>query len=110
MGTTIPCDPQAILNGSLFDEKADTAEPLSSTATLLQPRGEFTAVWFTYEYYDVGPTRQVEELTEILNIGKINGTISPDVTHRLLHFSQAYSRSLEANPLFSEGKGLLCLE
>ena len=69
------------------------------------PRGdeEFPAVWFLYEYYDTDDLRQREECTELLEIGRIDVSFSPDVIHRLDHFRHAYRQSLEANPRFSEG-------
>ena len=105
------CDPSIILRESLFDPKTDTEPGEQHPATLppnplrlLESRAEvFTAAWLTYEYYDIGPIRKMEECTEILQLGRAEVIVSLDVVHRLQHFYRAYSRSLEANPLFSEG-------
>ena len=106
MGEEETCDhPQAILQGSLFD--APAAGSLSSDVDLSRsssPSEAFKAVWFTYEYYDVSPSRQIEECTGTLNIGRVKAAISPDVIHRLQHFYEAFLQSQEANPKFSEGK------
>lgn len=107
MGEEETCDPQAILQGSLF--AAPVAYSLSSDVDPSRPPSPseaFKAVWFSYEYYDVSPGRQIEECTETLSIGRVKAAISPDVIHRLQHFYETFLQSQEANPKFSEGKQL----
>lgn len=99
------CDLQEIQHGTLFEESPGTDQPATIPEVLSKGRKEFSALWFSYEYYDVGPTHQTEELMEIFNLGWVNVAVSPDVLHRFQHFHHAYSQSLEANPLFSEGRG-----
>ena len=56
LGEGEACDPQVILQGSLFD--TPSAESLSKTSSEVDlsrpasPSEEFKAVWFSYEYYD----------------------------------------------------------
>lgn len=105
MGEEETCDPHAILQGTLFD--APAAGSLSSDVDLPTPSSPseaFKAVWIAYEYYDVTPSRRIEECTGTLNIGRVKAAISPDVIHRLQHFYEAFLQSQEANPKFSEGK------
>lgn len=105
MGEEETCDPHAILQDTLFD--APAAGSLSSDVDLPTPSSPseaFKAVWIAYEYYDVSPSRRIEECTGTLNIGRVKAAISPDVIHRLQHFYEAFLQSQEANPTFSEGK------
>ena len=106
-------DPNIVVRDSLFDESADQkpgqqqqqpAIPPPNPLELLDSREKvFTAGWLTYEYYDVGPTRETEECTVVVQFGRGEITLSPDVVHRLQHYYRAFSQSLEANPVFSEG-------
>ena len=107
LGEGEACDPQVILQGSLFDPPS--AESLSKTSSEVDlsrpalPSEEFKAVWFSYEYYDTSLSRPTEECTEVLNIGRVKAALSPDVIHRLQHFYETFKQSQEANPKFSEG-------
>ena len=86
-------------------DSARTIElPPLSNPGLAQLGEHYTAVWFTYQYFDTGPSRLVEECTETLRLGHVTATLSPDVLHRLKHFIQAFGKSLAANRRFSEGK------
>jgi vacuolar protein sorting-associated protein 13B len=106
-------DPNIVVRDSLFDESADQkpgqqqqqpAIPPPNPLELLDSREKvFTAGWLTYEYYDVGPSRETEECTVVVQFGRGEITLSPDVVHRLQHYYKAFSQSLEANPVFSEG-------
>ena len=78
--------------------------PPLSDPDLAQLGDHYTALWFTYQYFDTGPSRSMEECTETLRVGHVTATLSPDVLHRLQHFIQAFGKSLEANPRFSEGE------
>ena len=107
LGEGEACDPQTILQGSLFDTpSAEGLTKPSSEVDLSRPASpseEFKAVWFSYEYYDTSLSRPVEECTEVLNIGRVRAALSPDVIHRLQHFYETYKLSQEANPRFAEG-------
>ena len=78
--------------------------PPLSDPDLAQLGDHYTALWFTYQYFDTGPSRSMEECTETLRVGHVSVTLSPDVLHRLQHFIHAFGKSLEANPRFSEGE------
>ena len=78
--------------------------PPLSDPDLAQLGDHYTALWFTYQYFDTGPSRSMEECTETLRVGHVTVTFSPDVLHRLQHFIHAFGKSLEANPRFSEGE------
>ena len=80
--------------------------PPLSDPDLAELGKDYKAVWFTYQYFDVSAARSVEECTETLRVGHMTISFSPDVLHRLLHFLQAFKKSLAANPRFSEGKAL----
>ena len=105
LGETNSCDTELIIANSLFDLTPSTVDQLPPPPAehLLAPRPEFSAVWFTYEYYDVGPAHSIEVCTERLEVGEMDVLLGPDVTHRLTHFTAAYRGSLQACPLFSEG-------
>ena len=63
LGGEDPCNTDLILAGSLFD-LTPPPEALPPVAeVLLASRPEFAAVWFTYEYYDLGPLHSVEVLS-----------------------------------------------
>lgn len=106
LGDVNSCDTELTLAGSLFDPEPTTVSsnqlpPLAEL--LLAPRPEFTAVSFTYEYYDVGPKHSIEVCEVRLELGEFDVLLSPDVIHRTTYFISAYTESLEACPLFSEG-------
>ena len=107
MGDAASCDPELIHTGSLFDPAIETTppdkQPLPLPELLLAPRPEFSAVWFTYEYYDVGPAHPCEVCEVRLLVGEVNFLLSPDTLHRVTHFTSAYSESAKACPLFTEG-------
>ena len=108
LGDVNSCDTELALTGSLFDPEITSATPhdtisLPRPELLLAPRPEFTAVWFTYEYYDVGPNHTVEVCEERLIVGEFDLLLSPDTVHRVTHFTAAYRESVKACPLFSEG-------
>ena len=106
---------EQMLKRSLFVPPTNTEEtpptpdsgtielPPLSNPGLAQLGDHYTALWFTYQYFDTGPTRSMEECTETLRVGHVTTTLSSDVLHRLRHFIQAFGKSLEANPRFSEG-------
>ena len=71
---------------------------------LAQLGDHYSALWFTYQYFDTGPSRSMEECTETFRVGHVTATLSADVLHRLQHFIQAFGKSLEANRRFSEGE------
>ena len=103
---------ESMLKRSLFAPPIATPSTPDSATIELPPLAEpdlaqlghnYGAVWFTYQYFDVGPSRQVEECTETLRVGHMTATFSPDVIHRLQHFVQAFKKSSAAVPRFSEG-------
>ena len=108
LGDINSCNTDLVLTGSLFDPETITVPPDKQSPPLpellLAPRPEFTALWFTYEYYDVGPQHTIEICDERLMVGEVNVLVSPDTLHRVSHFTSAYSESVKACPLFSEGK------
>lgn len=73
---------------------ADAVEALSEP---------YKAVWFTYDYHDVGPVCSVEECAEVLRIGRMEAVFSPDVVHRLELFKLALEDSLKVTPSVSTG-------
>ena len=81
--------------------------PPLSDPDLAQLGEHYSALWFTYQFFDTGPSRSAEECTEALRIGQVTSTLCPDVLHRLQHFILAFGKSLEANPRFSGGKVLV---
>ena len=107
LGDATLCDTELVLTGSLFDPKhqgtsSDQGLP-PSPELLLALRPEFSALWFTYEYYDVGPAHPCEVCEERLLVGEMNLLLSPDTLHRVTHFTSAYGESVKACPLFTEG-------
>ena len=100
------CDTDLVLTGSLFDPAPPPEEMPPVAEELLRQREEFKAVWFTYEYYDIGPAHSVEVCNEVLTVGEVDLLLSPDVLHRAQHFRRAYGESVEACPLFSDGRAL----
>ena len=72
----------------------------------LQPRECYQAVWFSYEYYDKGPTREREECKENVIIGEQCFIVTPDVVHRIRFFVEHFLNSLDAVPLISQGRKL----
>lgn len=117
--SSTPPDPEGILRGTLFGRKVVSGSEEEGAETLMLDEKrkwgveDYKGVWFTYEYYDIAPgQRVVEECEERLEVGRVEGVICPDSLHCLQHFRQAYNQSLEANPLFSEGKHVTvtCLE
>ena len=109
LGDATTCDTELVVTGSLFDpESQGTSSSLQflipSPELLLAPRPEFSAIWFTYEYYDVGPAHPCEVCEERLDVGEVNFLFSPDTLHRVTHFTSAYGESVKACPLFTEGK------
>ena len=107
-----------MLKRSLFALPIATPTTPDSATIELPPLAEpdlaqlgrnYEAVWFTYQYFDVGPSRQVEECTETLRVGHMTATFSPDVIHRLQHFIQAFRKSSAAVPRFSEGTTMCVL-
>ena len=103
MGDVESCDTELTLAGSLFDSEVPTNQLPPLAEHLLAPRPEYTAVWFTYEYYDIGPKHAIEVCEERLELGEVALLLSPDVVHRLTHFSSTFNESVEACPLFTEG-------
>ena len=108
LGDATSCDSDLMCNGSLFDPETQTTPPeklpLPLPELLLAPRPEFSALWFTYEYYDIGPTHSCEVCEARVAVGEVDVLISPDTLHRVTHFTSAYVESVKACPLFSEGK------
>ena len=107
LGDATSCDTELILTGSLFDPQAQGTSTNQATPPLpellLAPRPEFSAVWFTYEYYDVGPAHPCEVCEERLVVGDVSFLLSPDTLHRITHFTSAFEESVKACPLFIEG-------
>ena len=104
LGDVSSCNRELVLTGSLFDPDTFSHSHLPPLAEhLLAAKPEYAAVWFTYEYYDVGREHAVEVCTERLSVGEIAVLLSPDVVHRVTYFTSAYGESLKAYPLFSEG-------
>lgn len=108
---------EQMLKRSLFSPpiiNAEDAPPTPDSGTielppltdpdLAQLGDHYTALWFTYQYFDTGPSRSMEECTETFRVGHVTATLSPDVLHRLQHFIHAFGKSLEANRRFSEGE------
>lgn len=103
---------EVMLKRSLFAPPIDTPTTPDSATIELPPLADpdlaqlgqhYKALWFTYQYFDVGPSRTVEECTETLHVGHMTATFSPDVLHRLQHFIQALRKSSASAPRFSEG-------
>lgn len=95
-------DKQRLLKYSLF--APDLSYPSDIDSTFLEELGRpFKAVWFSYDYHDVGNKSSVEECAETLVVGVVNVTFSPDVVHRLELFLLTFKTSLEAIPLISKG-------
>ena len=104
LGDVSSCDRELVVSGTLFDPDTSPHGLLPPLAEhLLAAKPEYTALWFTYEYYDVGREHAIEECTERLLVGEIHALLSPDVVHRVTYFTSAYRESLKAYPLFSEG-------
>lgn len=108
---------EQMLKRSLFAPpitNAEDAPPTPDSGTIQLPPltdpdlaqlgDHYSALWFTYQYFDTGPSRLIEECTETLRVGHVTATLSPDVLHRLQHFIHAFGKSLEANRRFSEGE------
>ena len=97
-----------LLTNSFFDEDKGTSVDMAPDATptpkdWLQQRPEYVAVWFSYEYYDISPDREVEICDEVVKIGDQFIVMSPDVLHRVWFYIDGFLKSLEATPLFSKG-------
>ena len=108
LGDVDSCDTAFVIAGTLFDpETCSTAAerlPPPLPELLLATKPEFSALWFTYEYYDVGLQHSVEVCQERLEVGEMEILLSPDTVHRVTHFTSAYRESVDACPLFSEGR------
>lgn len=104
---TLTDDEQRLLKYSLFaaDESCSDDYPLDIDDVFLEELGRpYKAVWFSYNFHDVGPKSSVEECTEMLAVGVVNVVFSPDVVHRLELFLLSFKTSLEAIPLISQGR------
>lgn len=103
--STAPSDPSPTLHSSShFPARSSVSSKLGEDSESLETLGEpFQAVWFTYDYHDVGPQRSVEECTEVLRVGVVCATFSPDVVHRLELFYTAFGESLKVAPSVSIG-------
>lgn len=100
-----PVRTPTLQSSSHFPAKSSTGPKPSRDSDSLQALGEqFQAVWFTYDYVNVGPQRSVEECTEVLRVGVVCAVFSPDVVHRLELFLGAFKKSLTVTPSFSTGK------
>ena len=95
-------DAEQVLSGSLFAPSPPPSTPHTLTPPS-PPCSCLEAVCLTYEYYDTGPSRAIEECTETLSLGRARVTVCPDLLHRLMHFQDAFTQSLHANPLSSQG-------
>lgn len=86
--------------GTDVDCPSDTPSP----QYWLQYKSEYSAVWFTYEYYDITKEREVEICNEEVRLGEQRVLLSADVVHRLEFYIERFLRSLEVMPLISQGK------
>ena len=89
-----------VSRGTLFDLKwsVKDASPEQDASPLLCPPEEFSAFWFSYDYYDVGEGREKEECSEVLRVGEMKGVVCPEVTHCYSQLEESLASSLEANP------------
>lgn len=89
-----------VSSGSLFDTKGSIkdASQEQDVSLLFCPPEEFSAFWFSYDYYDVGEGRDREECSEVLRVGEMKGVICPEVTHCYSQLEENLASSLEANP------------
>lgn len=96
----------ALLVNSLYCKGTDVDCPpdTSSPQYWLQYKSEYSAVWFSYEYYDITKEREVEICNEDVRLGEQRILLSADVVHRLQFYIERFLRSLEAMPLISQGK------
>lgn len=105
MGLFGPGKPD-VSRGSLFDLNwsIKDASPEQDVSLLFCPPEEFSALWFSYDYYDVGEGREREECSEVLRVGKVKGVVCPEVIHCYNQLTEGLASSLEANPWRSSGE------
>lgn len=99
---TAPVLPVAVV-GDLGDDTLSKFASELDEGSLAEMSEPYKAVWFTYDYHNVGPVCSVEECAESLRVGPIRGVLSPDVIHRLELFVQAFWDSLKVTPSVSTG-------
>ena len=105
MGLFGPGKPD-VSRGSLFDLNWNIKDesPEQDVSLLFCPPEEFSALWFSYDYYDVGEGREREECSEVLRVGKVKGVVCPEVIHCYNQLTESLASSLEANPWRSSGE------
>ncbi len=99
-------EPEPEGNDHITNTVAAVPEANVTPQEWLQPRDCYQAIWFSYEYYDKGPTREREECKENVIIGEQCFIVSPDVVHRIRFFVEHFLNSLDAAPLISQGRKL----
>ena len=95
---------ELLVKYSLFAKNPTRFPPRLDDSFLKEVGEPFRAVWFTYDYYDIGSERSVEVCTASLDVGKVSVVLSPDLLHRVELFYTSFQTSLEATPSFTKGE------